>query len=113
MIIDDYSFHDSEIFQVAESSDQTIDFFINFATDWQNNLFEKRILRFKDVINYHVDEMPFTGQITILKIVNLGNVMKIFGVDRNQIQVLKNKIDMQTNAGRRIIEYSACELLKP
>jgi hypothetical protein len=113
MTIDDFSFHDSQILEVKETSNQTIDFLIDFCTDWQNNIFEKRILRFKDVINYHIDEIPFAGQPSILDIVNLGQFTKTFGTGRNQIEAVRNKIEMQTNAGNRTIEYSDCELIKP
>jgi len=111
MNIDDFSFHDSQILEVKETSEQTIDFLIDFCTDWQNNVFEKRILRFKDVINYHIDQIPFAGQPTILEIVNLGQLTKTFGTGRNQIEAVRNKIEMQTNAGNRTIEYSEFELI--
>jgi hypothetical protein len=111
MNIDDFSFHDSQILEVKETSEQTIDFLIDFPTDWQNNIFEKRILRFKDVVTYNIDEIPFTGRPTILQIINFGQITKTFGADRNQFEAVRNKIEMQTNAGNRIIEYSDCELI--
>lgn len=111
MNIDDFSLHDSEILEAKEASDQTIDFLINYCTDWQNNVFERRILRFKNVINYHIDEIPFAGRPTILQIVNLGQITKTFGADRNEFEAVRNKIEMQTNAGNRTIEYSECELI--
>jgi len=113
MNIDEFSFHDSQILEVKETSEQTIDFLINFCTDWQNNVFEKRILRFKDVINYHIDEIPFVGRITILQIINLGQISKTFGAGINQIKAVRNKIEMQTNAGNRTIEYLDCGLITP
>ena len=113
MNIDDFSFHDSQILEVKETSKQTLDFLIDFCTDWQNNVFEKRILSFKDVINYHIDEIPFGGRPTILEIINFGQIRKTFGTGRNQIEAVRNKIEMQTNAGNRIIEYSDCELIVP
>lgn len=113
MKIEDFSFHDSEILEVKEiSSEQTIDFILQFPTDWANNIFEKRILRFKDVIYYLVDEMPFGGQPTILQIVNLGQKLKTFGVDRNQFEAVRNVIEIQTNAGNRTIHFSDCELIE-
>lgn len=113
MNIDDFSFHDSQILEVKETLEQTIEFLIDFPTDWEKNIFERRILRFKDVINYHIDEIPFARQPTILQIVNLGQIRKVFGADKNKIEVVRNKIEMQTNAGNRIIEYSDCELISP
>lgn len=113
MNINDFDFHDAAILEVRETEEQTIDFFIDFCTDTQNNVFEKRILRFKDVINYHIDEIPFGGRPAILEIADFGQISKIFGTGRNQIEVVRNKIEMQTTAGNRIIEYSECELITP
>ena len=79
MNFDDFSFHDSQILEVKETAEQTIDFLTDFPTDWQNSVFEKRVLRFKDVISYHIDEIPFAGQPTILQIINLGKTQKYFG----------------------------------
>lgn len=111
MNINDFDFHDAEILEVRETEEQTIDFFIDFCTDSPNNVFEKRILRFNGVIIYQIDEIPFGGRPTILEIVNFGQFTRIFGTGRNQIKAVINKIEMQTNAGNRIIEYSTCELL--
>ena len=113
MNINDFSFHDAQILEVKETEEQTVDFLINFCTDWQNNVFEKRILRFNDVINYHIDEIPFSRRPTILEIVDFGQITKTFGAGRNQIEAVRNKIEMQTNAGNRTIEYSKCELITP
>ena len=113
MNINDFDFHDAEILEVRETKEQKIDFFIDFCTNWQNNVFEKRILRFKGVINYHIDEIPFGGRPTILEIVDLGQFTKIFGTGRSQIEAVRNKIEMQTNAGNRTIEYSEFELIIP
>ena len=111
MNIDDFSFHDSQILEVKETSEQTFEFLLDFCTDWQNNLFERRILRFKDVINYHVDEIPFSGRPTILEMVDFGQITRVFGTGINQIEAVRNKIEMQTNAGNRVIEFSECELI--
>ncbi|KLT63900.1 hypothetical protein [Pedobacter sp. BMA] len=113
MNIDDFSFHDSQIIEVRETSGQTIDFLIHFCTEWKNNVFEKRILRFKDVIYYNIDEIPVSGQPTILEIVNFGQLTKIFGTGTNQIEVVRNKVEMQTTSGIRTIEYSECDLVIP
>ncbi len=111
MSIDDFSFHDSRILEVRETSDQTIEFILDFCSDWQNNIFEQKILRFKDVITYHSDEIPFAGQVTILEIKNLGEITRTFGQGRNQFEVKRNKVEIHTNAGIRVIEYSTCELI--
>jgi hypothetical protein len=113
MLIDDISFHDSYILEVRETWEQTIDFLLEFPIDWQNDVFEKKILRFKDVISYQIDEIPFASRITILQIVNLGQITKTFGTDRNKIETVRNKIEIQTNAGIRIVEFSECEFITP
>ena len=112
MTIDDFSFHDSKILEVKERTvDQTLDFIINFPTNWEENKFEKRVLRFYDVISYCVNEIPFAGQPTILQIYNLGQITKEFGSDKNPLKAVRTKIDMHTNSGSRLIEFSKCELL--
>ena len=111
MNLDDFDFHDSEILEVKEIiSDQNIDYFINYPIDWANNIFETRILRFNNVIFYLIEEIPFTGPVTILKIENLGQIKRVFGKYENQqFESVSNKIELQTNAGKRIIEFSDCE----
>ena len=109
MIIDDISFHDSRIVRVTEDpKEKFFDFLLDFPTDWEANIFEKKTLRFSEVIAYHIDEMPFLGLPTILKIINLGKSRQVFGTNRNQIETIRVKVEIQTNAGNRIIEFSEC-----
>lgn len=80
MNIDDFDFHDSQILSVTENTqDHYLDFLLDFPTNWQDNIFEKRILRFTEVIFYNINEIPFFGQPTILEIVNFGQVIKSWG----------------------------------
>ena len=110
--INDFSFHDSRILEVKESTtEQTIDFLIDFPTDWENNIFEKKILRFYNVIYYCIDEIPFDGPPSIMEIIYLGQITKTFGTDKNRIETVRKKIEMQTNSGNRIIEFSSCDLI--
>jgi len=114
MNIDDYSFHDSRILSVTENTqDHYLDFLLDFPTNWEDNIFEPRILRFTEVIFYSIDEIPFFGQPTILEIINFGQVTKNWGTGRNLIEATRMKIEIQTNAGNRIIEYKECSLLIP
>jgi hypothetical protein len=109
MNIDDFDFHDSQILSVTENTqDHYLDFLLDFPTNWQDNIFEKRILRFTEVIFYNIDEIPFFGQPTILEIVNFGQVTKSWGSERNHMEATRWKIEIQTNAGNRIIEYGEC-----
>jgi hypothetical protein len=114
MNIDDFSFHDSRILSVTENTqDHYFDFLLDFPTNWEDNIFEPRILRFTKVIFYVIDEIPFEGQPTILEIVNLGQITKDFGIGRNHFEAIRTKIEIQTNAGNRIIEYQECSFLIP
>lgn len=113
MNIGDYSFHDSQILEVKEIADQTLEFLIDFRTDWDNDIFETRVLRFKNVIKYQIDEIPFAGQPTILNILDFGKQMSVWGEGRNRIEAIRNKIEIETTAGNRIVVYSECELEKP
>ena len=114
MNLDNISFHDSKILEVKEiTSEQKVDFLLDYPVDWENNIFENRILRFKDVIFYLVEEIPFAGQPTILEVNNLGKIKKDYGIGKNKLETIRNKIEMKTNAGKRIIEFSDIELITP
>ena len=112
MLFDELSFHDSQILEVKENTlDQTIDFFLEFPVDWENNKFEKRALSFKDVVVYIKKEIPFLGRPSILEIkVRDGNKHSYIGPS-GIVTTSKFKIEMITNAGSRFIEFSNVELL--
>ena len=113
MNIDHYSFHDSIILEVREdTSKKTLDFLLEFPLDLENNFFEKRILKFFDFPTYSTIEIPFSGPPTILEIINHGISTKKIGSGSNEMSITRNKIEMLTNAGNRIIEFTKCELLK-
>ena len=112
MIIDEVSFHDSEILSVHETTEkQQIDFVILFPIDWEDNIFEKKILRFSDVTYYCIEEIPFSGTQTILEINNLGIMERINGTGANSLKIQKVKVELYTNAGKRTLEFSQCALL--
>ena len=112
MNINDLDFHDSAILSVSENTQQHyLDFLLEFPIKWEDNIFELRILRFYQVIFYTIDEIPFFGQPTILEIINFGQVNKSWGTGQNLIEAKRTKIEIQTNAGNRIIEYEYCNLL--
>ena len=114
MDINDLDFHDSRILSVTENTQHHyLDFLLEFPIKGEDNIFELRILRFNEVIFYSIDEIPFFGQPTILEIINLGQISKSWGSGRNLIEAKKTKIEIQTNAGNRIIEYEHCNLLSP
>ena len=93
MFFTDTSFHDALILKVKEhSSNQTIDFILDFPVNWEENKFEKKILRFKDVVFYSIQEILFDGHPTILNIDYEVSNQSSF-----------TKIKMETNAGVRIL----------
>lgn len=109
MEINDYFFHDATILEVKEDpATQSILFLLSYPVNWEENIFEPRILLFKDVIHYKVDEIPFSGQVTILKVIDLGQFTKTFS---DQWSAGIKRIQMDTNAGIRIIECKSFELL--
>lgn len=100
MKISDYSFHDATILHIREYPEvQTLEFHLDFPVNWENNQFEFRILKLTNVTYYSFDTIPFSGNPTILDIIELESTTK-------------NKIEVVTNAGKRIIEYLHSELLE-
>jgi hypothetical protein len=103
MNIDDWSFHDSVILEVIENTKElSIEILLDFPVDWGNNVFEKRTLKFNGVVTYQVNEIPFVGQQTILNIIKL---------ELNERKLDSQSIQIQTNAGNRLIEFDKCELI--
>ena len=101
-----YSFHDSKIIEVYEkTNDQILEFKINYVENWDEIIFVNKILRFINVTFYSINEIPYSGGATILKINDLGIVKKKFG----DWEIIRNKIEMETTAGNRIIEFESCE----
>jgi len=113
MKIDDISFHDSQILAVTENTkSQSLNFLLDFPVDWHNDIYEKRVLMFEKVVFYNVDEIPFAGFPTILKIENCGKIIKKYGNGRNEMKVERTKIIIETDAGTRIVEFSECKFIK-
>ncbi|QJD80292.1 hypothetical protein [Spirosoma rhododendri] len=112
MNIEDLSFHDAIIISVAENTvDQSFEFLLSFPTNWDDNVFEPKILRFTDVTFYSVDEIPFNGQPAIVNIESCGAVTKPLNAGLNPFLFTRQKIKILTNAGDRFIEYADCFLL--
>ena len=100
------------ILEVREDSDkQTIDFLLDYPIDWENNRFEQKILRFKGAVVYIKKEIPFTGHPTILEIKVLSSVKYNFKTPSGLLPASNYKIEMITNSGSRIIEYSENEFV--
>ena len=75
-------------------------------------VYEKRILRFEDVVFYNVDEIPFVGFPAILNIEYFGKIIKKYGNGNNEIKVERTRVEIETNAGKRIVEFSDCKFVK-
>ena len=110
----DFVIHDSEILKVIENTqNNSIDFIIEYPVDWKNNVFEKRILRFYDYLNYTVNEIPFASRPQIIDFNDHGEIKYSIGEGRSKLDIKRRKIELLTNAGKRIIEYKKLELIDP
>ncbi len=104
MKISDYSFHDATILEVKEfPENQVLEFLLDYPVDWDNNQFEQRVLRFNGVTSYSMNSILFDGNPTILEIQEVGKSVLIGD---------RNRIDVNTNSGKRTIEYMTCELVR-
>lgn len=111
MNINETWFHDVVILKVTENPEvQSIDFLLNYPIDWENNIYAHRILRFTDVTNYHVKQIPFGSPVTILEVVDKGKIERTIGSGGNTLGIIRNIAEIQTNAGTRIIEYADFKL---
>jgi hypothetical protein len=95
----DIHFHDSlllRVVEIAESHDLLFE--VEYPVDWENNLFEPRIIAFLDVLNYKVEEGPFVGAPTLLDAYDNGS-------DGGY-----RRVTLQTNAGTRSLWFRSVEL---
>ena len=114
MLFDELSFHDAMILEVKEDAfNQSIDFLLEYPVDWEKNVFEKRILRFKNAVVYIKKEIPFTGYSTILEVKILNSGMYNFETSTGLLPASAYKVELITNSGSRIIEYSGNEFFAP
>jgi hypothetical protein len=112
MIFDELSFHDATILEVREdTASQTLDFLLDFPIDWQNNVFENKLLRFKDAIVYIKKEIPFLGRPAIMEIKQLHSRKHTYTNAYGTVQSSKHKVEIVTNAGSRFLEFNEVELL--
>lgn len=102
MELDDIHFHDSTLIRVVELAEpHDLLFEVMYPVDWDNNVFDMRVIAFRDVLNYRVDEGPFCGAPTLLDACDEGPA----GAYRRVI--------LQTNAGTRSLSFKSVELLEP
>jgi hypothetical protein len=102
MNLSDIHFHDTKIRRVTEDTQtDTLTMDVRYPLDWENNIFEPRLLVFEDVYNYQVFEGPFQGCPTILD-------AKIVGTDGRW-----KRLRLETNAGYREVNCVAVFVKKP
>ena len=73
-------------------------FEVSYPVDWENNVFEPRAIVFFNVLNYRVEEGPFSGAPTLLDAYDNGTD----GAYRS--------VTLQTNAGTRSLLFKRVEL---
>lgn len=95
-------FHDSQIIRVVEyleTGELLID--VDYPIDWQNDIFEHKIIVFRNVLNYEVHEGPFEGRPTILQVQQVGRKEE------------RSLLRIETNAGFRQLLCTEVELQNP
>lgn len=103
-----FSFHDTSLLKVVEDKENdTLDFLLSFPVDWENQLYEKRTLRFSGIFTHIINETPFHGTPTILTIEEIRNDKFIntsgLIIDLSFAEI---KVCIETNAGNRLIASS-------
>lgn len=74
MKLEDIHFHDSVIHRVIENTeDDSLSFEVDYPVDWGKEIYERKIIKFTDVLNYQVNEGPFAGKPTLLDWSIVGN----------------------------------------
>ena len=113
MKLNDLNLHDSQILKVIEdSNNNTLDFILDYPINYEENIFEKRNLRFYDFLNYKINEIPFEGTPTILEIKTLNLIKYNIGDKENKIEITRNFVELSTNSGTRTIEFRDIDLFK-
>ncbi|MEZ5384583.1 MAG: hypothetical protein R3F13_03615 [Prosthecobacter sp.] len=100
MDISDIHFHDTKIHRVIEDAGaKTLTMEVTYPVDWEQNIFEKRLLIFEDVHHYQVVEWElFGGEPTILRAEVVGTADKW------------SKLRLDTNAGFRMLNCVSVRL---
>jgi len=94
-------FHDTGLLCVVEdTTEHTLTFEVDYPTNWEANVFERRWIVFCDALDYRVSEGPFHGSPTILDVQITGTV-----AGRSQLQI-------DTNAGTRYLSCTDVRLLE-
>jgi hypothetical protein len=101
MDISHIHFHDTGLLRVVEDTEEdTLTFEVEYPTNWEASIFERRWIVFDDVLDYRICEGPFQGPPTILDVQIINRVE-----GRCQLQ-------MDTNAGTRHLSCTDVHLLE-
>lgn len=112
MLFEHLSFHDSTILEVKEdTTNQILDFLLDYPINWNTNVFERKILRFIDAIVYIKKEIPFLGPPSILEIKQLNSHKHTYTTGNGLTTSSKFKVEIVTTAGSRFIEFNEAQLL--
>jgi hypothetical protein len=108
----EFAIHDSTILSVIENTqNNTLDFIIDYPVDYDNNVYCEKTLRFYEFLNYEIKEIPFATQPVLLDFNDLGEINYTIGEERNKIEIKRRKIELITNAGKRLLDYQRVDLL--
>ena len=83
---EDINWHDAILLEVLEDTGKDmLTFVVDYPVDWNAQRWEKRSIRFMDVLNYEVREAAFHGPPTILgaSVIGRENGRKIIRVETN------------------------------
>ncbi|MBL9157443.1 MAG: hypothetical protein JNJ70_08225 [Verrucomicrobiales bacterium] len=101
MDISNLHFHDTEILRVVEDTDgDSLTFEVDYPTDWDAKIFERRWIVFEDVLEYRVSEGPFQGSPTILDVTIVEHLAPRY------------RLQIDTNAGTRHLSCTDVRLLE-
>ena len=103
MNLNDLIVHDSILISVHEDCHEgNLEFMIDWVGDSGNGPYKKATLKFIDVIEYEVHEIPFQGHPTILEIIEIGKLEGEY--------TLRKQLKIETNAGYRTLYCTGVEL---
>ena len=95
-------FHDCVLLKIVENThDDSLEFHVEYPVDWDNDKYEIRLILFKDVLNYSVQEIPIHGQPTLLD------------CSVTETKDERRLIKIESNAGSRSFYFKVVELIVP
>lgn len=100
MELSDIHFHDCGLLRVVELPDShDLLFEVDYPVDWGRDVFARRVIAFRDVLDYRVEEGDCVGAPTLLGAVDEGSAG-----DRRRVRI-------ETSHGTRSLCFRAVELL--